>query len=195
MFARFAATFESLWSVCVTAVLRRSDIFIINVFRKRMQIPELRAQAIALANEYRPTTLLIEDQASGQQLIQLLRAETHGPASSPVSWRPEGDKLSRALGVSAMIEAGRVYLPDDAPWLADFTSELLGFPNSRFDDQVDALSQLLAWVRTHDSFNSASLLAGGIFYWTDDDGVVHSSEEEDYDDYRPSNDDYDYGLY
>jgi len=46
-----------------------------------------------------------------------------------------------------MIEAGRVHLPTDAPWLAEFRSELLGFPNSRFDDQVDALSQLLDWVR------------------------------------------------
>ena len=150
------------FSVCVTAVLRQKDIYIVNLVRRRMQMPELRARAISLANEYRPTTLLIEDQASGQQLIQLLRSEAHGSASSPIAWRPEGDKLSRALGVSAMIEAGRVYLPDDAPWLAEFTSELLGFPNSRYDDQVDAQSQLLAWMRTHDSFNSASMLAGGI---------------------------------
>ena len=45
-----------------------------------------------------------------------------------------------------MIEAGQLHLPRDAPWLAEFTSELLGFPSSRFDDQVDALSQLLSWA-------------------------------------------------
>lgn len=46
-----------------------------------------------------------------------------------------------------MKEAGQLLLPEDAPWLAGFRSELLGFPNARHDDQVDALSQLLAYVR------------------------------------------------
>jgi predicted phage terminase large subunit-like protein len=39
-----------------------------------------------------------------------------------------------------------VLLPKDAPWLAEFVSELLSFPG-RHDDQVDALSQGLAWNR------------------------------------------------
>jgi phage terminase large subunit-like protein len=37
-------------------------------------------------------------------------------------------------------------LPKDAPWLEGFVSELLSFPG-RHDDQVDALSQGLAWRR------------------------------------------------
>jgi predicted phage terminase large subunit-like protein len=165
------------WSVCITAVLRGSNIYIIDVVRRRMQIPELRAKAIALANDYRPTALLIEDQASGQQLIQLLRTESMGPASSPIARHPDGDKLSRALGVSAMIEAGRVFLPDDAPWLADLTAELLGFPNSRYDDQVDAFSQLLSWVRERDMIHTPCL-AGPILISADGDGPIWSSDDE-----------------
>jgi len=46
---------------------------------------------------------------------------------------------------SAKIEAGHVYLPADATWLADFEAEVLGFPYARHDDQIDSLSQLLAW--------------------------------------------------
>ena len=34
-------------------------------------------------------------------------------------------------------------MPKDAPWLDEFLHELLGFPNARHDDQVDAFSQLL----------------------------------------------------
>jgi predicted phage terminase large subunit-like protein len=64
----------------------------------------------------------------------------------PLPQKPEGDKISRLAGVSAMIEAGQLLLPEVAPWLAEFRSELLGFPNSRHDDQVNALSQLLAHV-------------------------------------------------
>jgi phage terminase large subunit-like protein len=40
-------------------------------------------------------------------------------------------------------EAGRVLLPAEAPWLADFESELLSFPNGRYDDQVDAFMLFL----------------------------------------------------
>jgi hypothetical protein len=49
-----------------------------------------------------------------------------------------------------MIEAGRLYLPAEAHWLCGFASELLAFPSSRYDDQVDALSQLLGWVQQQD---------------------------------------------
>ena len=44
------------------------------------------------------------------------------------------------------IEAGRVLLPAEAPWLDAFQEELLRFPQARHDDQVDSLSQFLAWA-------------------------------------------------
>jgi hypothetical protein len=46
----------------------------------------------------------------------------------------------------ARIEAGQVFLPEDAPWLEDFKAEVLAFPYGRFDDQVDSLSQFLSWA-------------------------------------------------
>lgn len=133
------------YSACVTALVRDRDIYVLDVFRKRMQIPELKHKVIAHAGAFQARVLLIEDAASGQQVLQLLRAEANPQVPDPISYRPNGSKLDRALGVSADIEAGRLHLPHDAPWLADFESELLGFPNSRHDDQVDALSQLMDW--------------------------------------------------
>jgi predicted phage terminase large subunit-like protein len=47
---------------------------------------------------------------------------------------------------SSKIEAGQVYLPDQAPWLRDFETEMMQFPNGKFDDQVDSVSQFLSWV-------------------------------------------------
>ena len=38
---------------------------------------------------------------------------------------------------SAKIEAGYVLLPERAPWLQDFQTEILRFPYGRHDDQVD----------------------------------------------------------
>ena len=47
---------------------------------------------------------------------------------------------------SAKIEAGRLFLPQSAPWLTTFETELLTFPQVRHDDQVDSLSQMFLWV-------------------------------------------------
>jgi hypothetical protein len=37
--------------------------------------------------------------------------------------------------------------PKDAPWLADFLTELLSFPAGLHDDQVDSVSQFLHWFQ------------------------------------------------
>lgn len=37
-----------------------------------------------------------------------------------------------------MFEGNRVFLPADAPWLADFVDELAAFPNGVHDDMVDS---------------------------------------------------------
>jgi predicted phage terminase large subunit-like protein len=44
---------------------------------------------------------------------------------------------------SAKIEAGQVFFPSRAPWLACLEEELLTFPHGRHDDQVDSISQAL----------------------------------------------------
>ncbi len=51
-----------------------------------------------------------------------------------------GQKVSRALVAAARLEGGTVYWPATAPWLDEWENELLLFPNSRHDDQVDTLA-------------------------------------------------------
>ena len=53
------------------------------------------------------------------------------------------------LAQSARFEAGQVYVPQDAPWLAGWMSELLAFPTGRHDDQVDSTSQALDYLSQH----------------------------------------------
>jgi predicted phage terminase large subunit-like protein len=60
--------------------------------------------------------------------------------------KPDRDKQSRLISQIDLFEGDSVLLPKDAPWLEAFVSELLSFPG-RHDDQVDALSQGLAWRR------------------------------------------------
>jgi hypothetical protein len=51
-----------------------------------------------------------------------------------------GDKIGRALSLAAKAEAGQFYLRQAAPWLHELEPEMLGFPNGRHDDMVNALS-------------------------------------------------------
>lgn len=117
---------------------------VMDCWRGRVEYPELKRRVLSLAGRDKPDAILIEDKASGQSLIQDLRRETGLPV---IAVMPRGDKVTRLARVSPMIEAGQVALPQDAPWLAAFEQELLSFPNGAHDDQVDALSQYLDWVR------------------------------------------------
>ncbi|MFC6637177.1 phage terminase large subunit [Sulfitobacter sediminilitoris] len=59
---------------------------------------------------------------------------------------PKGDKQTRLLGVTPLIESGKVAIPKNAPWLATFQHEVILFPKGKHDDQVDSLSQFLIWL-------------------------------------------------
>lgn len=133
------------WSVCITALIRKRDVYILDVFRAKLQFPDLRRKVDELAKKWVVDSLLIEDAASGSQLIQMLRHEAPANIPRPIARRPEQDKETRFSAASIRIENGEMLLPEDAPWLAEFQRELLGFPNMRHDDQADALSQLLNW--------------------------------------------------
>lgn len=134
------------WSVCLTALVRGREVYLVDVFRDRLSFPALRKKVVAQARHHGASVLLIEDAASGAQLIQQLRADSPSGVPRPIARRPEGDKLTRMAAQTSRIEAGELLLPEEAPWLGLFERELLAFPAGRHDDQVDALSQLLAWT-------------------------------------------------
>jgi predicted phage terminase large subunit-like protein len=134
------------YSVCTTWLKRGTKYYLIDVFRQRVAYPDLRRAIVKLAAEFAADTILIEKAGFGLSLLQELRTELPLGMIEPLGIVPRGDKQDRLAAQSAKIEAGRVFLPKEAPWLADFLHELLAFPNSRHDDQVDSLSQFLFWA-------------------------------------------------
>jgi predicted phage terminase large subunit-like protein len=88
--------------------------------------------------------VLIEDKASGTQLIQELIADgCHGVTR----YQPTCDKIMRLHAQTALIENGFVHIPETAPWLAVYPHELTVFPKGKHDDQVDSTAQFLDWFR------------------------------------------------
>jgi predicted phage terminase large subunit-like protein len=121
-----------------------NNYYLLDLIRGQFEFPELRAMLIRNWHKWRPDFVLIEYAGTGQILCQQMRREG---SFRPVPRRVKGDKQMRLLDASPLIEERRVYLPQDAPWLSAFRRELLGFPNSPNDDQIDSISQFLNWVR------------------------------------------------
>ena len=50
-----------------------------------------------------------------------------------------GDKAVRAQSIRGRMALNGLYVPEKAPWYAEFRRELLSFPAGKHDDQVDAI--------------------------------------------------------
>ena len=143
---------------CVILMTRESNMYkyyLLDVVRGKWEMPDLirQVEKVYCYWKYEKggqhlVRLLIEDKASGTQLIQMLMAQRdrHGYNFAIEPIKPDTDKTSRLMGASAYIENGTLRFPQEAPWLSDFKKELLGFPNGKYKDQVDALTQCINYV-------------------------------------------------
>jgi len=135
------------WTVAKASAAGKPGFYLRNVFKERLTYPALRQRVIEFAERDSPDAILIEDKASGQSLLQDLRDSTALPV---IAIEPEGDKVTRALRVTPLMESGRTHLPERATWLLDYELELTLFPTKGVnDDQVDSTTQALSWMATH----------------------------------------------
>jgi len=128
------------YSVCTTWGFRDKKWYLLDVFRQRLDFPDLKRAVILERHRWQADRVVIEDAGSGKSLWQELRVK--GPFM-PVMWRVTEDKETRFIGTLAQIEDGLFLLPAEAPWLDAFRSELKAFPSGRHDDQVDSMTQFI----------------------------------------------------
>jgi predicted phage terminase large subunit-like protein len=135
------------FSVCTTWGLKERHLFLLDVYRHKLEFPALKRAVRDLAALHRAKIVLIEDKASGSSLIQELRAEQFSLVRAAPAM--DGDKVMRLRAQTAKIEGGFVLFPKKAHWLEAYLSELISFPNSKYDDQVDSTVFALAWSTSH----------------------------------------------
>lgn len=89
----------------------------------------------------------IEDKANGTAVIDTVK--DHVPGVIAIS--PTESKQARAFAITPECEAGNVWLPHPSicNWIDGFIEELAQFPNSAYNDQVDACTQALMQSRNH----------------------------------------------
>lgn len=139
----FKAKESNDYNVCFTLAECENGYYVTDRFKKRMEYPELKRTAKMLGERDKPNAVLVEDKASGQSLIQDLRADTLLPV---VPIPKNADKVSCANAVTAYVESGRVFLPEGAEWVPDFLLTLGQFPNATHDDDVDAFTQGITYL-------------------------------------------------
>jgi predicted phage terminase large subunit-like protein len=135
------------YSVCTTwGVHKRHTYYLLDVYRRRHGFPGLKKAFIEQAHKHNPRTILVEDKASGTQLIQEMKAE--GMYCVKAAAPPPGsDKVMRLFSQTTLFENHNVLLPKSAPWLSEYMRELAAFPGGKFDDQVDSTTQALEHLR------------------------------------------------
>ena len=128
------------YSVCVTAQVINKQYYILNVLRQRLLFPDLIKAIQREKAKYNAQEVFIENKASGIEVIQLLNRQG---VRGIIAIDPVGSKEDRIAAQSTLVESGRVWIPEAAPWIEEFKREVNAFPRGAHDDQLDALAQLL----------------------------------------------------
>jgi len=135
------------YSACVVLLMRKEVFHVLEVVRGKFPFGTLKRKVIEVKERYNSGTLLIEESPISKGLIQCLREQS----INVTPYKPDTDKRARVIAQTDLFAGGSVRFPRKAGWLENFTAELLAFPG-RYDDQVDALTQGLAWGRHYWAF-------------------------------------------
>lgn len=157
---------KAAYSACLTFGVFKDEhqhdsLMLLAAWRKRVEFPDLYKAVQRMAIDYRatkddskinprykPDLILVEEKASGVQLIQTLNKT----GITLVGWRPDryGDKVERVRRVTHLLETGRIYVPCKAPdylkpmQYADFLiSQAALFPKGDGADLVDCFTMIL----------------------------------------------------
>jgi len=117
--------------------------YLVYQYRKQLRFSETQ-KALALVTTLYPnaTKKLIEDKANGTAVMESMGKTISGmQAVNP----GRDSKETRWVAASGIVDGGCVYIPDPVqnPWVADFLDEVCGVPNTKFNDQADAMTQAI----------------------------------------------------
>ncbi len=133
---------NSSYSCCLVFATDGTDHCLIGAYRQNAEYVKIRGWALELIEKYSPTAILVEDAASGTALISDIGQQV----KYLVACRPKGSKQERILEHYASLSAGRMSVLREAPGLSQFLDEMVQFPDGKYNDQVDAVSQFLDWI-------------------------------------------------
>lgn len=129
------------WTVhIVVGVDPHDNIYVLDLWRGQTASDKWIGAWLDLVRQHKPM-MWVEEQGQiiksiGPFMEKRMREERVYCRREQVA--SAADKPTRSRSIQARTSMGKVYLPSKAPWLSDFTSELLTFPAGKHDDMVDA---------------------------------------------------------
>lgn len=139
--------------------------YLLDGFHDRLDYPTLQVRVHRHYQTWHKifsqSVVVVEGKASGQSLVQTLRAgfrTLNGDFYRPIpavemQW-PKGmggaSKVARAEAATGLFEGGLVHLPAaKSAWKEEFVKQLAQFPGGRHDDYVDCVSQAAQYLRKY----------------------------------------------
>jgi predicted phage terminase large subunit-like protein len=117
---------------------RTGRVFVLDMLRKRLTPAEVGPAMRDLMAKHGIARAFMERSGFKSDETKLI----HKSFGLPImEIQPNTDKVERAMPLSDYMATEKVFFPARAVWLPVLLHELLAFPNSEKDDQVDVLSQ------------------------------------------------------
>jgi predicted phage terminase large subunit-like protein len=119
-----------------------NDIFVIDWWREQSSSDVWIEKQCDLISIYKPLIWFGESGPIRKAIEPFLkRRMQERMVPCRLEWLPSiHDKVVRARPFQARCSMGKVYVPKKAPWLADLMTQLMKFPNGKYDDGVDVCS-------------------------------------------------------
>ena len=128
----------------------RAVLCLLDMHRERMEGPDILPKIQAMDKYWKFSIIGVETVAFQKMIFQQAKREglpvreISTRISEDVIYRIDKDKVARAMGATPFMAAGRFHIPEYAPWIGAFESEVVQFPNSAHDDCVDVLAFAVA---------------------------------------------------
>lgn len=135
-------TARTTWGIFKHAKTSQFCAILLEAMEKRLNFPDLRANAWEAYRAYKPDRVIVEKKASGHSLLQELRKRGVPIYASIL----KGSKESRADVASVPLEAGNVY-HFDTRWSNAVVDHCAVFPNGAHDDLNDSVCYALGYLR------------------------------------------------
>lgn len=154
------------FSVGTTWLINGGRYYLIDLVMGKWKFSKLVQMVEGAYMKWNPNAVLIEDKASGQQLIQVLRESGREVAIPVIGLNPGNiKKEDRAIGISHLIEGGMVYVPEGAErlgWWHEWEKQMKRFGDGgSHDDIVDSVTQFLSWAKNSGTGMTARLRSLG----------------------------------
>lgn len=131
------------YSVCATWGVTPSGYYLLDLWRDKVELPELEAAVLQQYQKWNPVAVLVEDKNSGTSILQLGKKHSRIPM---IPYDPkQRSKENRAIDASPTVKAKKMHLPASAEFTADFVTEHEHFPATDHDDQVDTTSMAVEY--------------------------------------------------